>query len=131
MKATVSELKSLPIFTVLPDEKLDELCALSEIETYTDGNKLIREGEHNPYLFIIRDGKVRILSYGVEVARLKSGSLVGEVSTAGLSSPIADVVAAGPVTAIRFPAETISAVAMEFDEFGERIRDTAMSRILG
>jgi len=131
MKATVSELQAFPIFAVLPDEKLEELCKQSELRTYVDGDKLIREGEHNPYLFILRDGSVRVLSYGVEVARLESGSVVGEVSTAGLSSPIADVVASGTVTAIVFPSEVISTCAIEFDEFGERIRDTAMSRILG
>ncbi|HXH71612.1 MAG TPA: cyclic nucleotide-binding domain-containing protein [Mariprofundaceae bacterium] len=131
MKATVSELKSFPIFTVLSDAELEKLCQQSEVHAYADGEKLIREGEHNPYLFILRQGTVKILSYGVEVARLKDGSLVGEVSTAGLSSPIADVVAVGSVSAIVFPAEVVSSVAIEHDEFGERIRDTAMSRILG
>jgi len=131
MKATASELKSIPVFSVLSDDELEQLCEQSEVRNYVDGEKLIREGEHNPYLFIIRNGTVKILSYGVEVAKLKSGSLVGEVSTAGLSSPIADVVAAGSVSAIIFPAELISSVAIEHDEFGERIRDTAMSRILG
>lgn len=131
MKATVSELKTFPIFTVLADADLESLCEQSDVKSYADGEKLIREGQHNPFLFIIRKGTVKVLSYGVEVARLKDGSLVGEVSTAGLSSPIADVVAVGSVSAILFPAEVVSTVAIEHDEFGERIRDTAMSRILG
>ena len=130
MKIQKSDLKSQSLFAALNDEELQQICDAGAIQEYHKGEYLIREGSLNHFLFYIAKGSVHIKSYGVKIARLSSGSLMGEVSAAGLDSPIADVIATGDVTAYKFPIDIINRIATKNSAFAEHLRNQAMSRIL-
>ena len=93
MNIEPSALKLLPCFAPLTDSELQQLSEATVIQDYRKGEYLIREGAMNHFLFFVVSGSVRIQSYGVTVAKLTSGDLIGEVSVAGLGAPIADVTA--------------------------------------
>ncbi|MDX8404462.1 MAG: cyclic nucleotide-binding domain-containing protein [Mariprofundaceae bacterium] len=130
MTIRVSDLKSQKLFASLNKEELQQICDGSVIQNYHKGEFLIREGSLNHFLFFITKGSVHVKSYGVKVAKLSSGSLIGEVSAAGLGSPIADVIASGPVTAYKFPVETINNIVAGNESFGIYLHNKAMARVL-
>ncbi len=127
---TPEELRRISLFDILDDAQLARLAEAGEEKEFPAGAKLIRENEENPFLFVLRDGEVRVLSYGVEVTRLRPPSIFGEISTTGLSRPVATVEATKPARVWMFPKEVVAAVGLEHEEFGERLRDLAMARVL-
>ena len=125
-----STLKSLYCFAPLTDGELQQLCEATVIQDYRKGEHLIREGGMNHFLFFIASGSVRIKSYGVTIAKLASGDLVGEVSVAGLGAPIADVTANEPVVTYKFPIETINKITASNQMFAAHLHSQAMGRVL-
>jgi len=125
------ELQAHHIFSELTDAELQELIDQSEVGHFKVGQYLIREGEDNPYLYLIREGTASVRSYKVEFARLRPGSLAGEISAAGISQPIADVVVLENVNALMIPAAVVRSLASRHPGFRQSIHDTAMRRVLG
>jgi len=130
MTIRVSDLKSQKIFSYLNEEELQHLCDSGLVQNYNKGEFLIREGSLNHFLFFIAKGTVHIKSYGVRVAKLSSGSLIGEVSVTGLGSPIADVIATGPVSTFKFSIEIINKIAAKNKTFATYLHDKAMATVL-
>ncbi|RME81732.1 MAG: cyclic nucleotide-binding domain-containing protein [Zetaproteobacteria bacterium] len=127
---TPEQLKEIPLFAILSDAQRERLAAAGSELRVSKGKAFIREGEENPYLFVLREGEVDVLSYGVKVKTLKPQAVIGEISTAGLSRPVATVVAATDCVLWAFPRDVVTEIAFEHEEFGERLRDLAMTRIL-
>jgi len=130
MNIEPSDLKSLHCFEPLTDSELQQLCDAAIIQDYRKGDYLIREGGLNHYLFFIANGSVHIKSYGVTIAKLTSGDLIGEVSIAGLGAPIADVKASGTVMTYKFPIETINKITASNQIFASHLHSQAMGRVL-
>jgi len=124
------DLKSQPIFEVLSDEELQQLCDAGVKHSYNKGEVLIREGGMNHYLFFLVKGDVEVKSYGVKVARLSAGEMIGEVSAAGLGAPIADVIATSAVTVYKFSVDLIQRIAHANDAFSQHLQNRAMARVL-
>ncbi len=124
------DLKSLHCFAPLTHSELQQLCDSTVIQDYRKGDYLIREGGLNHFLFFIARGSVHIKSYGVTIAELSSGDLIGEVSIAGLGAPIADVTARGPVLTYKFPIETIHKISSSNRLFASHLHSQAMGRVL-
>ena len=130
MTTEPSVLKSLCCFEPLSESELQQLCDSTIIQDYHKGDYLIREGRLNHFLFFIASGSVHIKSYGVTIAELTSGDLIGEVSIAGLGAPIADVTAISPVLTYKFPIETIQKISSSNRLFASRLHSQAMGRVL-
>lgn len=130
MSIHISDLQAQKLFSALTENELQQLCDSGVLQNYNKNERLIREGAMNHFLFLITNGSVHIKSYGVKVAKLTSGSLIGEVSAAGLGAPIADVIASGAVSAFKFPVEAINKIARSNPAFEQRLHEEAMSRVL-
>lgn len=130
MTIRLSDLQTQKLFSALTPDELQQICDAGIIQSYQKGEHLIREGSLNHFLFFIAKGAVHIKSYGVKLAKLSAGHLLGEISAAGLGTPIADVVATGPVTAYKFPADVINRIATSNQAFGATLHDEAMARVL-
>ncbi len=129
MSKTVKEiLKKHSLFSLLPDNARKELLRQSETILFKPGENLITEGEFNEYLYLIIGGTVRVISGGEEIATVEGHKIVGEISSSGMSSPVADVVANNDVTAFAFPLEAISDATTEYPDFGEELRHIGMKR---
>jgi signal-transduction protein with cAMP-binding, CBS, and nucleotidyltransferase domain len=131
MKISEVELQAHRIFSELDDADLQAVIEQATVGHFSTGEYLIQEGVENPSLYLIRSGTVSVRSYGVEFARLRSGSMAGEISAAGISLPIADVIALDKVTAFMIPAGLIRTLASRHQSFRDGIHDTAMRRVLG
>lgn len=116
------------LFSLLPDDSQQKLLDESETLLFYPGDKLITEGEFNSYLYLIIGGTVRIANSEETIATVSGHKIVGEISSSGMSSPVADVIAETDVTAIAFPLEAIANFSLEFPDFGEELRDIGMKR---
>lgn len=58
-----STMKSIPWFLDLSNESLQRLTDIAELRYIEAGEKIFSEGEKNPYLYVILEGKVCLESY--------------------------------------------------------------------
>ncbi len=76
-------LRSVPLFSKLPEAILSRMAARLKTEEVSLGNKLIVEGEDRSKFFIIAQGQVEVLSKGIHgsnlrIALLTDGEFFGE-----------------------------------------------------
>lgn len=129
MSETVKEiLKKHSLFSLLPGDARKELLKQSETILFKPEEKIITEGEFNEYLYLIIGGTVRIVSGGEHVATIEGHKIVGEISSSGMSSPVADVIADSDVTVFAFPLDAINDASAEYPDFGEELRNIGMKR---
>jgi len=125
-----STLTGHDIFKVLTDESRQKLSRVAKVKCYQVGEFLIKENELNESLFLLLDGSVRIESTDGElIAVLRSGSVIGEISTSGISSPIANAIAGGTVKTIVLPLQMIANISSRETVFGDALRELGMQRV--
>ena len=81
------------------------------------------------YKYTNKGNLVAVVTDGEKVTSLQQGDVVGEISTSGLSSPVADVIAEVDVEVLGFPIEEINEVAFEYEDFAVLLREIGMQRI--
>lgn len=129
MSETLNEILSRhSLFSLLSEEARKNLLDQGETILFKPGDKLITEGEFNPYLYLLIGGTVEIANSEGTIAMVEGHKILGEISSSGLSSPVADVIAEGDVTTIAFPLEVITDFSLEYPDFGEELRHIGMKR---
>ena len=98
---------------------------------YNKNDCLICEDEANDKLFILLEGTLNVeCNTGELVAVLKEGSVIGEISSTGISLPIADVIAQDAVTVLAFPMNVIHEIAEAEEPFTKALYDLGMGRVM-
>ncbi|MBI1854139.1 MAG: cyclic nucleotide-binding domain-containing protein [Planctomycetes bacterium] len=95
--------KVLYILNELADADIDWLVQNGVRKSFTKGSVLIEEGRPIPVLFILLDGQLSVTLKalgGKEIAALKSGEVLGELSFLDSRPPSASVVATTSVTVL-------------------------------
>ncbi len=93
-----------PLFAGLNDETLDDICASAQLRHVAAGQLICREGEPSDSLFVLCDGVARACvtlpatETVTTVARLRPGSIVGEVGLITSQPRSASVIAQSDVT---------------------------------
>jgi len=131
-KLTVEHLQLMQshmLFSKLPEEVLKRLCEHGDAKTFEEGEALITQGEFNYSLFLMLSGSVAVVTDGEKVTSLKQGDVLGEISTSGLSSPVADVIAEQQVEVLAFPIGEISEISFEYEDFSSTLRNIGMHRV--
>ncbi len=118
-----------PILRTLPLGPLSELLAQGCEQSFAPGQALIKEGEFNHFLYVLEEGEAHIISGGKVVAEIGEGEIVGEISTTGMSHPVADVIAAEAVLATAFPIELIGDLGLKYPDFAEQLRALGARRL--
>jgi len=119
------------LFKLLPEHLRRYMVDECRVYTLEKKGLLIRQGEFNSNLYLIAEGFIHVVVDGHHVASLGEGDIVGEISTSGISMPVADVVADSSVTAYAFPAEHINFVAGKSPAFKKKLREIGMLRKSG
>ncbi len=125
----LQDMHSHALFSKLPEQVLQRLHQHGHSKTFAKGETLITQGEFNYSLFLIVSGVVSVVTDGEKVTTLQQGDVVGEISTSGLSSPVADVVAEEAVEALVFSIEEVNEIAFENEVFADTLRQIGMHRI--
>lgn len=100
-----------PDYLPLTPEDLAVLAACAEPTLFRDGSHLFRQGERATAAYVIRDGEVdlyRIVAGQRRmVARVGSGSVIGDIAMFRSSDYLSSARAAGEVRALRFLREVL------------------------
>ncbi len=89
-------LARMPLFRPLNDRELLRVLAVTDVAPYTDGGRVIQEGDRGEELFIVLNGKLKVLAGGTQVATLNPGDHVGEMALIRAQPRSATVVSDGP-----------------------------------
>jgi len=77
-------------------KSLQKLLRLSRIREYEDGEVIIKEGDLDPWLYILLSGKIRITKEDLEINTIdKKGEIFGEMRIIDFMQRSASVVAVG------------------------------------
>ena len=97
----VSELKNIPLFADVPDDKLLKVATFASLESAVEGKVIIREGGAANAFYAIEDGTVKVERDGEHIADLGPGDVFGEQALLEKSERSATVIATSPVRLIK------------------------------
>ena len=129
----VEVLRDVPLFRKIDHTKLKLLAFTSENLIHQDGQFLFREGETGDAAYIVLKGKVAVFIQTekglVEVAQLKRGDVVGEISILCDVPRTASVKAVESVQTLKVTKDTFIHLLTEFPEIAIEIMRELASRL--
>lgn len=110
LSSEVTSLQRIPMFRDVDTAKLKLIALASQRTNYRSGDRLLKEGDRAETVFIILEGKARVLrgegDGAIQIATVESGAVVGEMGVV-LDRPYSGtIVAETPVTALRIDKRT-------------------------
>ncbi len=97
----IQKLMTIPSLKNFETRYLGRLLKLSKIREYEDGERIIIEGDRDPWLYFLLVGSVKVSKGGVEITRLNQvGELFGEMRIIDSLERSATVTAMGRTTCI-------------------------------
>ena len=115
--------KVLFILSELADADLDWMVASGTRETHPAGTVVIEEGRPIDVIYVLLEGRLSVTLKaleGKEVALLRSGEVLGELSFLDSSPPSASVTAASDVVLLSLPRSLLTAKLEEDLGFASR-----------
>ena len=129
----VEVLRDVPLFSKIDHTKLKLLAFTSENLIHEDGQFLFKEGEPGDAAYIVLKGKVSVFieteKGSVEVAQLKRGDVVGEISILCDVPRTASVKAVESVQTLKVTKDTFIHLLTEFPEIAIEIMRELASRL--
>ncbi len=101
------KLAGFALFADLTTPQLEAVVSEFEEAWFPEGERILRQGLSGSGFYVILDGDCSIRVDGDERATLGRGDFFGEVSILLGESPIADVVALGPVRVLILPGPAV------------------------
>jgi CRP/FNR family transcriptional regulator, cyclic AMP receptor protein len=112
--------KVLYIMGVLNDADVGWLVEHGKSRPVPAGTVLIERGNPVESLFILIEGQFLVYSENVEIARLQSGEVVGEISFVDSRPPLASVKATTASRVLAIPKDALHAKLEKDDGFASR-----------
>lgn len=102
-------LRKVTLFSDLSEKNLKRICKLCKSRTFEPEQPLVRQGDEGIGLFIIEQGKVRVVKKTgegkeMEIATHGPGEFIGEISVLDGSARTASVIAVEPTTCLLLPS---------------------------
>jgi len=92
----IQKLLAIPALKNFETKSLGRLLRLSKIREYEDGERIIEEGDHDPWLYFLLSGKIRITKEDMEIGSIDlKGEIFGEMRVIDSLSRSASVYAIG------------------------------------
>jgi CRP-like cAMP-binding protein len=92
----IQKLLAIPALKNFETKSLGRLLQLSKIREYEDGERIIEEGDYDPWLYFLLSGKIRITKEGMEIGSIDlKGEIFGEMRVIDSLSRSASVYAIG------------------------------------
>lgn len=126
----VMALKSVNIFSDLPEHVLAEIAEIIEIEEHTEGDLIIKKGEIGNSMFLIRKGKVKVHDGERTFATLHENDIVGELSLLAPVPRTAHVTATENLVLFKIEREYFMDLLYEEPELMHGIMRVLVNRII-
>jgi len=114
-------LKSAPVFERVSGEDLAALARVADVETFSAGQTVFREGDLGDALYVVVRGQVVISSGGERLALLGRGEAFGEMAILDESPRSATAVAAEETEVLRIGSEEFYEILHEQVEIAEGV----------
>jgi CRP-like cAMP-binding protein len=126
-------LRTVPVFQNLRADLCRVLLEGSCVQRFAPGDKVIEQGAVADALYVIREGRCKVLVAAEggerEVAQLAAGEWFGEIGLLRGIARTATVAATEPVVAIRVPAEVFAHVLIDDFRAALDLEDLAAERL--
>jgi hypothetical protein len=127
-------LRQVPLFSQLNDPKLDILSALFQLELFHDGEIIFEAGDPSEVMYLIFEGKVRLLAEDEKrttlSAKLKRGDVFGEEALLFDDPRFYQAIAEGDLILLRWTAASFLVHHHELEGLDERLEVMINSREL-
>jgi CRP/FNR family transcriptional regulator, cyclic AMP receptor protein len=117
-----SDLKSIPLFSTLPDEELQAIAPFAEEVDVEEGKVLVKEGQYSYEFIAIRDGTAEVTRGGEHVASLGPGDFFGEIGLLEQALRTATVTAKSPMKIVTLTGWDIKRLEKRSPQAVEEIR---------
>jgi CRP-like cAMP-binding protein len=97
MNDLADAIANLTLFADLSAPQLEEVAHTFEEESFSDGQRILRQGFEGTGFYLILDGEAKITIDGEARDRLSRGDFFGELSLLLDEKPVADIEAVGPM----------------------------------
>ena len=129
------ELRQADLFSILGDEQIDQLAERAVSRTYFPDDVIVEEGTRGGSLFIITSGAVQVTkrsprAKAVEVTRLGSGDVIGEISLLTGEPRSATVIALVQTSVIEVTKDDITPILKDVPELTDRFAEVMLDRRL-
>jgi len=114
--------KALFFFGIMSDSDLEWMISVGKRRLVPSGDTIIEEGKQLDHVYVVIDGELVVTTaalHGNEIARLRSGEIVGEMSFVDSRPPSASVSAARNSVLLSIPSRSLRARLTEA-EFAAR-----------
>lgn len=117
-----SELKGIPLFADVPDDKLTKVATFATLESFVEGQEIIREGGYSNDFYAIDEGTVKVERGGEHLADLGPGDVFGEQGLLEKQARSATVTATSSVRLIRIEHWELSRMQQAMPEVVAELR---------
>jgi CRP/FNR family transcriptional regulator, cyclic AMP receptor protein len=128
-RESVVALRGVPLFSDLPKRALQRLAKESDELTFEPGERLVEEGMLGETLFVVIQGKGKVVRRGRRVGSVVPGVFFGELSTIDGGPRTATVVAETPMKVLRLFRSTLRKLLQDEPELSIKILDGIVRRI--
>jgi CRP-like cAMP-binding protein len=76
----IQKLMSISVLSTFETKSLGKILRLSKVRQYEDGERIIKEGDYDPWLYFLLSGKIRVAKEDVTIGFIdKKGEIFGEM----------------------------------------------------
>ena len=76
----IDQLLRIPAFQNWTMQELGMLLRITKIRRYNEGECIIREGDHDPWLYFLLSGRIRVVKEGMTLGSIETmGAMFGEM----------------------------------------------------
>ena len=124
-------LAHVPLFAHLSKRQLRGVLEQTSEYEYDQGDVIVKDGTLGHTLFVLIDGKARVVKSNRTVARLSPGEFFGEIAVLDRRPRTASVVADSPVTCLLLHREDLRKVLAEEPQIAWSMLSALASRLRG
>lgn len=98
-------LRGAPLFEEVPRRHLRSIARVTRLSSHPAGRTVVHEGADGSAMYVLLEGRARVVRKGRTVARLAAGDFFGEISLIDGGPRTASVVADTPIRALKLEGQ--------------------------